>query len=92
MLFEDTQMVAKSFQTVLEGVIGTVIGKRLAHKLLPENVESENVLSSSWKENSLPTFVEDPAPWSVTLQNGTVLSWAGQNLNAPAFLRDLITE
>ncbi|WP_313166146.1 hypothetical protein [Massilia oculi] len=92
MLFEDTQMVAKSFQTILEGIIAIVISKRLANRLLPENVKSENVLSSNWRENRLPTFVEDPAPWSVTLQNGRVLSWAGQNMDSPAFLCDLITE
>jgi hypothetical protein len=89
-LMTDTQVVAKSFQVVLEEIIGKIIDNRLPRRFAPENVESEEVRSTIWKQNELPTFVQDPSPWSVTLQNGKTLSWAGQRLDAPAFLRSLV--
>lgn len=90
MLWADTQIVAKSFQAVLEGVFSTIINKRLAHKIQRKHVQTESAGFTKWTECELPTFVHNPSPWSVTLQNGTVLSWAGQNLDAPAFLRNLL--
>ncbi|RZJ85122.1 MAG: hypothetical protein EOO64_01780 [Massilia sp.] len=91
-LMNDTQEMAKSFQLVLEAIMGKIISERLAHRFTPENVDSETVRSTNWKKIELPTFVEEPSPWSVTLSNEKVLEWAGQRLAGPEFLTSLIQD
>jgi hypothetical protein len=89
-LMTDTQSVAKWFQVVLEEIMGKIICTRMAGRFVSENVRSETVRSTPWQQIELPTFVEEPAPWSVTLSNGKVIGWGGQKLNSPQFLTALL--
>ncbi len=91
-LLSDTEEIAKLFQQTLEGIMNQIIKLRLAEKFVPENVLFEDVASTKWDQIKLPTFVDSPGPWQVTLEGGKVLKWGGQNIDAPEFLRTLLTE
>lgn len=91
-IMEDTDRVARLFQTVLESAMSVIFKQRLQASVSRAKVIEEETISVPWSKMSLPTFVESPAPWSVTLTNGVVLSWGGQNVAAPDFLRSLLSE
>lgn len=89
-LMDDTETVAKAFQETLEAIMSRIIQLRLPDRFAPTNVLSESTTSTQWKEMKLPTFVEAPTPWSVTLTNARVLSWGGQKIESPSYLRSLL--
>lgn len=91
-LLFDTEDVSKSFQQVLEDVMSVIIKLRLGHRFVSSNVVHEEVLSTEWRKCTLPTFVENPGPWTVTLQNGKVLTWGGQRVEGPELLRKLLDD
>lgn len=91
-LLKDTEDVAKSFQQVLEGLMSQIFMRHLPKNFVRECVTCENVNSTDWTKMALPTFVESPGPWTVTLSNNKVLSWEGQHIESPAFLRDLLND
>lgn len=88
----DTDRVARLFQKVLESAMSIIVKQRLQASVSRAMVVEEHAMSVPWSDVALPTFVESPSPWSITLANGVVLSWGGQNLEAPDFLRSLLSK
>lgn len=90
-LLLDIEDITKSFQLVLEEVMTKIAERHLSHRLKKSEIIHEQVRSTDWTQITLPTFVENPAPWSVTLHNGKVLSWGGQRVEGPKFLSSLLS-
>lgn len=89
-IMDDTDRVARLFQKVLESAMSVIVQQRLQVSVSRAKVIEEDTMSVPWSDVSLPTFVESPSPWSVTLTNGVILSWGGQNVAGPEFLRSLL--
>lgn len=90
-LLLEIEDLTKSFQLVLEEVMAKIVERHLSHKFKKSEIVHEQVRSTDWTQVTLPTFVENPAPWSVTLHNGKVLSWGGQRVRGPNFLSSLLS-
>ena len=91
-IMADTDQVARLFQSVLEAVMSVIVRQRLDDSFSKANVIEEDALSVPWSGVAFPTFVESPSPWSVTLFNGVVLTWGGQRVASPDYLRSLLSE
>jgi len=91
-LMADTESVARSFQLLLEEVMAKIIRLRLSGKFICENVIFEDAQSTEWFGLELPTFLKSPTSWRVKLANGVDLTWEGQKIESPDFLRSLITK
>ncbi|MYM29294.1 hypothetical protein GTP58_13270 [Duganella sp. CY15W] len=89
-LLSDIERITQSFQLVLEALIEQIVMKRLPHRFTKQALSHEQAQSTEWAKIVLPTFVENPAPWSVTLHNGKVLRWGGQRVEGPKFLTSLL--
>ncbi len=89
-LLHDIEDITKSFQSILEEIMAKIIRRYLSNRFVKAEVVHEEVRSTDWNQITLPTFVENPRPWSMTLQNGKVLSWGGQRVEGPMFLRALL--